>query len=78
MENERIYQPSLLWAKTEEREEYAAYDNYHNCVQRLYKRFSRKGYVTISIGLKPAPYKILEDMAWVKYVVNGKQKREKA
>jgi hypothetical protein len=50
---------------------FKGFDNYIAVVRRLYVRFSHGNGVVVDIGGKPAPYRILEDMAWMKYVVNG-------
>ena len=48
----------------------SAWDKYLSVVSRLRRRFYRDGAVLISIGGNPAPFRVLEDAAWMKYVVS--------
>lgn len=48
-------------------------DKYINVCRRLYSRFSKGGAgVVVEIGGNPAPYRILTDMAWMKYMAGVK------
>lgn len=48
-------------------------DKYLLFCKRLFSRFSRgSAGVVVSIGGNPAPYRILTDMAWMKYMAGVK------
>ena len=51
---------------------FLGFDRYLMVQKRLWRRFSRGAAgVIIDVGGKPGPYRVLEDQAWMKYVVNA-------